>query len=188
MIRFRKILTESAAVLSVLALLSSCGEEKPQSGSLPDSNFTGYYPDFLNPEYGDGYVVSDDITAKTDSEKYRVSDDTIVVTITSATPNLPIWCFRHPALEKKNGDKWELLPMSEKVFNDAFYDTGGERVYERVGVGGSVHDAGSEAEKIGYVSGMGTGRVSRCCFPRSQQCRIRRISDNRPIKPPPEYL
>ena len=69
MIRFRKILTVAAAVLSVLALLSSCGEEKPQSGSLPDSNFTGYYPDFLNPEYGDGYVVSDDITAKTDSEK-----------------------------------------------------------------------------------------------------------------------
>lgn len=124
MIKFRKILTVAAAVLSVLALLSSCGEEKPQSGSLPDSNFTGYYPDFLNPEYGDGYVVSDDITAKTDSEKYRVSDDTIVVTLTSATPNLPIWCFRHPALEKKNGDKWELLPMSEKVFNDAFYDTG----------------------------------------------------------------
>lgn len=41
MIRFRKILTVAAAVLSVLALLSSCGEEKPQSGSLPDSNFTG---------------------------------------------------------------------------------------------------------------------------------------------------
>lgn len=124
MIRFRKILTAAAAVLSALTLLCACAEEKQQIGGPFGGNFTGYYPDFLDTEYGDAYVVSDDITAKTASEKYRVCDDTIVVTLTSATPNLPIWCFRHPALEKKNGDKWEMLPMSEKVFNDALYETG----------------------------------------------------------------
>lgn len=127
MFRSRKTLL-AALLLSALALLTACGSAQGDQSDLFDAPFTGYCPDFLE-QYDGGeeikeYKLSEDITAKTDSDSYSADVDRIVVTLKCSTPNMPIWCFRHPGLEKKNGDGWELLPMSERIWEAAYFDTG----------------------------------------------------------------
>ena len=118
----------AALTLAVLALFCSCGSQSENKDDPYEGTFTGYCPDFLVQYEGEEkiseYKISEDITAKTDSDRYSVNDDRIVVTLYCSTPNMPIWCFRHPGIEKKNGDEWELLPMSKRIWEAAYYDTG----------------------------------------------------------------